>query len=64
MKTQTTMKKAAALFRKIARPPIFAAAFLLVLMMTGIFGRILSFLVVHVYDFVLGICLVLTGQAV
>ena len=40
MKTQTTMKRTAALFRKIARPPIFAAAFLLVLYVTdpAIFG--------------------------
>lgn len=40
MKTQTTMKRTAAIFRKIARPPIFAAAFLLVLYVTdsAIFG--------------------------
>ena len=31
MKTQTTMEKAAAIFRKAARPPIFAAAFLVIL---------------------------------
>ena len=42
MKTQTTMKRTAAIFRKIARPPIFAAAFLLVLYATdeAIFGSV------------------------
>ena len=34
MKTQTTMEKAAAIFRKAARPPIFAAAFLAILFVT------------------------------